>query len=246
MAFSIGVSFRAPEQGSRRPRRRPEVPVNTIQPTITGSGLRGTTHIINIETWTGEPYPKFSFEWFRNNVRVATTQAYSPFVADIGVNSLMGSVIAYNAAGTTRANTTFITISDVLATTPNVEITSDESDGTPEGTFTFYDVLPNDVGRIQFSNNQFDTIQYQATDILTGNNDNAAAFSIGGNLPDGTWMMRIRQERAGGLILSNWSDNVEFVIITAPLTTSNNTLALGNTSYTLELEGGIGNLAIEG
>ena len=83
-------------------------PVNTAPPLVSGSPQQGQQLTATPGSWTGSPTPSYSYQWQRcdnsglncTDIASATTNSYTPLLADVG-STLLVQVTASNTAGTT-------------------------------------------------------------------------------------------------------------------------------------------------
>jgi hypothetical protein len=82
-------------------------PENTAQPTISGSGVLGSTLTCSEGAWTGTPSPTLSYQWLRDGLAIpaATGNAYTVVEADQG-HALACRVSAINSEGVASALST--------------------------------------------------------------------------------------------------------------------------------------------
>ena len=88
-------------------------PVNTAQPTVSGTTQQGQTLTATTGTWTGYPAPTLTYQWQDcntsgqncTNITGATTNTYTPGVSDVA-HTLVGVVTATNASGTVSTAST--------------------------------------------------------------------------------------------------------------------------------------------
>ena len=85
-------------------------PVNTVAPVISGTTTLGSVLTSTTGTWTGNPSPTFSFEWYRNGSPIfgATSSTYTLMAGDSNAN-INCYVDADNALGTITAISNTIT-----------------------------------------------------------------------------------------------------------------------------------------
>lgn len=81
-------------------------PQNTVAPSISGYEEEGEYQICNSGTWTGVPYPTFSYQWYRSGVPIvgATSSIYTLQAADVG-ETVLCKVLASNSSGSLEVAT---------------------------------------------------------------------------------------------------------------------------------------------
>jgi hypothetical protein len=116
------------------------VPVNSVAPTITGTGLVGAEHTAVNGTWSGAANV-YTYQWKMAGAPIggATDQTYTPLVGDVGSN-LTVTVTATNDEGNASATSAAVVVNVVPANTVPPAITGDGTVGvemtTDNGTFT--------------------------------------------------------------------------------------------------------------
>lgn len=86
------------------------IPSNTIAPVISGTTTLGSVLTSTTGTWTGNPAPTFTYEWYRNGLPIfgATSSTYTLMAIDSNAN-INCYVDADNALGTITAISNTIT-----------------------------------------------------------------------------------------------------------------------------------------
>lgn len=77
----------------------PKVPVNTVRPSLSGTGVIGSALTCKPGTWSNKP-TRYTYRWLRDGtaVRGATKTTYTPVKSDL-TSSIRCEVTAYNADG---------------------------------------------------------------------------------------------------------------------------------------------------
>jgi hypothetical protein len=87
------------------------LPVNTVAPVVSGSGVVGQTLTTTNGTWTGSPIPTYTYQWQRDGSPIsgATSSTYLLVYADRGAN-VRCVVTATNTIGSASANSNAIAV----------------------------------------------------------------------------------------------------------------------------------------
>lgn len=85
-------------------------PVNTVAPVISGGTSVGSILSCTTGTWTGNPTPTYTYQWYRgvNPIGGATSSTYTLVAADVS-NLIKCTVTATNTFGVASANSNSIT-----------------------------------------------------------------------------------------------------------------------------------------
>lgn len=88
----------------------PAAPVNTIAPVASGDLYNTSTLSCGTGTWTGSPYPSFTYQWQQNTVDIIGATS-STYVADAttAAGTLRCVVTATNGSGSASANSNDLT-----------------------------------------------------------------------------------------------------------------------------------------
>lgn len=125
----------------------PVAPDNTSPPTIAGNSALGSVLTTSNGSWSGYPYPTFTYQWTRNgsNIGGATGSQYTTQVADVGA-TIRSVVTATNASGSDTATSSNNIVVDGVAPAntvvpavtggPNVGTVLTTTNGTWTGTPT--------------------------------------------------------------------------------------------------------------
>lgn len=91
-------------------------PVNTVAPVIAGTNVVGSTLTTTKGTWTVDPSPLYTYQWYRgaSPISGATSDNYTLVQAD-AAQSITCVVTATNVAGTASATSNALTIIDADA-----------------------------------------------------------------------------------------------------------------------------------
>jgi hypothetical protein len=91
-------------------------PVNTVAPVIAGTNVVGSTLTTTKGTWTVDPTPLYTYQWYRgaSPISGATSDNYTLVQAD-AAQSITCIVTATNVAGTASATSNALTIIDADA-----------------------------------------------------------------------------------------------------------------------------------
>jgi hypothetical protein len=83
----------------------PSAPVNTVAPAISGTTQEYQTLSCSTGTWTGNPTPTYTYQWYRGASAIgsATNSTYTLVAADVGQN-IKCTVTATNIAGSASAD----------------------------------------------------------------------------------------------------------------------------------------------
>jgi hypothetical protein len=100
-------------------------PANTVAPVISGTQVVGQTLSSTTGTWTGDPTPTYTYQWYRGATLIsgATSSTYTLVQADAGNTSNISCIVtATNLIGTATATSN--TLAQILDSDANGFLTS--------------------------------------------------------------------------------------------------------------------------
>jgi hypothetical protein len=86
-------------------------PVNTVAPLLSGTSVVGSSLSCTTGTWTGDPVPTYTYQWYRGATLItgATSSSYTLVQADAGnTSNITCQVTASNGIGTATATSNTI------------------------------------------------------------------------------------------------------------------------------------------
>lgn len=136
-------------------------PVNTVAPAISGTAQEGQTLSCSTGTWTGNPTPTYTYQWYRGASAIgsATNSTYTLVTADVGQN-IKCTVTGTNGIGSSNADSNTVVpvaynqyslLFDGVDEYAKGSTTFSELDGTNKFTLSMW-VKPTNltVGRVLF------------------------------------------------------------------------------------------------
>ena len=158
----------------------PAAPVNVVLPSLTGTGLVGSTITCNKGTWTGVPTPTYIYDFKVGGITAQTgpSNTYVPTVSDDG-KAITCEVTATNTQGSSSATTSnSITVGTAPVNTVAPVVSGSTSLGdtltTTDGTFTGTAPI---IYTYQWKRNGVDIIGQISSTYVIGSSDSLAAIT---------------------------------------------------------------------